>query len=90
MALPLELTEAQEDEIRRAAVALARWVAGQDVADYAAVSQRFSFFDQGAANWRFGQLVAAQLERPGDFAIVAPAAAWAIHAIKAAEEASRR
>lgn len=90
MALPIELTEAQEDAIRQAAVALAGWVAGRDVADYAAVSQRFSFFDQGAANWRFGQIVAQLVDRPGDFAIVAPASAWAIHAIKAAEEAARR
>jgi hypothetical protein len=54
---------------------------------YDASSGRFSFFDRRAANWLFGHVVAMIVGHPGDFAFVAPAAAWAIHAIKAAEEA---
>jgi hypothetical protein len=54
---------------------------------YDKASGRFSFFDRGAANWLFGQVVASVVGRQGDFAIVAPAAAWAIHAIRAADEA---
>lgn len=90
MALPLGLSKAQEELIRQAVVELARWVAGQHVAAYVGASQRFSFFDRGAGNWRFGQVVARAVEHPDDFAIVAPAAAWAIHAIRAAEEALPR
>jgi len=54
---------------------------------YEASTGRFSFFDRRTANWLFGHVVAAVVGRGGDFAVVAPAAAWAIHAIKAAEEA---
>jgi len=54
---------------------------------YDEASGRFSFFDRRAANWLFGQIVASIVGRQGDFAIVAPAAAWAIHAIRAADEA---
>jgi hypothetical protein len=85
-------------------VVFAGWVAGSPEAEralaldeqersalalYAQARGRFSFFDRGAANWLFGHVVAMILGRPRDFAIVAPAAAWAIHAIRAAEEASR-
>lgn len=54
---------------------------------YESSPERFSFFNRWAANWLFGQIVAAVVGRPGDWAVAAPAAAWAIHAIKAADEA---
>lgn len=53
---------------------------------YGKARGRFSFFDRSAANWLFGHVVAMVVDRPEDFAIVAPAAAWAIHAIRAADE----
>ncbi len=57
---------------------------------YRASSQRFSFLDHRAANWIFGEEVARVFTRGGDFAITAPAAAWAIHALKAVDEAVQR
>ena len=57
---------------------------------YRAASQRFSFLDHRAANWVFGEEIARVLTRDGDFAITAPAAAWAIHALKAVDEAMPR
>jgi hypothetical protein len=53
---------------------------------YGQARGRFSFFDRSAANWLFGHVIAMVMDRPEDFAIVAPAAAWAIHAIRAADE----
>ena len=55
---------------------------------YEAAPERFSFFNRRGANWLFGQEVAAAVGRAGDWAVAAPAAAWAIHAIKAADEAA--
>jgi hypothetical protein len=55
------------------------------LAGYEAAPERFSFFNRRAANWVFGQAVAAILGRGGDWAVAAPAAAWAIHAINAAD-----
>jgi hypothetical protein len=55
--------------------------------DYEGSPERFSFFNRRAANWLFGQRLAAIVGHPGDWSVAAPAAAWAIHAIKAADEA---
>lgn len=57
---------------------------------YRKASQRFSFMDHRAANWVFGEEVARILAKPGDFSISAPAAAWAIHALKAVDVAVPR
>jgi hypothetical protein len=59
------------------------------LAAYEAAPERFSFFNRRAANWLFGQAVASLAGRPGDWAVAAPAAAWAIHAIKAADEVAQ-
>jgi hypothetical protein len=59
------------------------------LAAYEAAPERFSFFNRRAANWLFGQQVAQVVGRAGDWAVAAPAAAWAIHAIKAADEAAQ-
>jgi hypothetical protein len=58
------------------------------LAAYEAAPERFSFFNRRAANWVFGQVVAGVVGRGGDWAVAAPAAAWAIHVIKAADEAA--
>jgi hypothetical protein len=58
------------------------------LAAYEAAPERFSFFNRRGANWLFGQEVARIVGRAGDWAVAAPAAAWAIHAIKAADEAA--
>jgi hypothetical protein len=58
------------------------------LAAYEAAPERFSFFNRRAANWLFGQQVAEVVGPAGDWAVAAPAAAWAIHAIKAADEAA--
>lgn len=50
---------------------------------------RFSFYGTDAANWVFGRAIAAALDADGDFAIVAPAAAWAIHALTEVERVCR-
>ena len=55
------------------------------LAAYEAAPERFSFFNQRAANWLFGQEVAQVVGRAGDWAVAAPAAAWAIHAINASD-----
>jgi hypothetical protein len=58
------------------------------MAAYEVAPERFSFFNRRGANWLFGQIVARIVGHPGDWAVAAPAAAWAIHAIKAADEAA--
>lgn len=50
---------------------------------------RFSFYDRRAANWIFGAEVAAIVGRARDWSVAAPAAAWAIHALNAADELAR-
>jgi hypothetical protein len=55
------------------------------LAAYEAAPERFSFFNRRAANWLFGQAVAQVVGSPGDWAVAAPAAAWAIHAINAVD-----
>ena len=55
------------------------------LAAYTAAPERFSFFNRRAANWLFGQALAQTVGRGGDWAVAAPAAAWAIHAINAAD-----
>ena len=59
------------------------------LADYDAAPERFSFFNRRAANWRFGQRIAETVGHRDDWSVAAPAAAWAIHAIKAADEAAQ-
>jgi hypothetical protein len=56
------------------------------LAAYEAAPERFSFFNRRGANWLFGQNVARVVGRAGDWAVAAPAAAWAIHAINAVGE----
>ena len=60
------------------------------LARYQKASQRFSFMDHRAANWVFGEGIARILSKPDDFSISAPAAAWAIHALKAVDAAIPR
>ncbi len=52
--------------------------------DLAAARGRFSFYDTRAANWVFGRALATAMGFADDFAYVAPAAAWAIHALNEA------
>ena len=49
---------------------------------YRATGQRYAYFDRRAANWLFGHVVSTIVGRPHDFAVVAPVAAWAIHALR--------
>jgi hypothetical protein len=58
------------------------------LAAYEAAPERFSFFNRRGANWLFGQEVATAAGQAGDWAVAAPAAAWVIHAIRAADEAA--
>jgi len=80
----------------RAAVLDARRQVGVDHADETFLGElsvargRFSFYDTRAANWVFGQALAAAIGFKDDFAYVAPAAAWAIHALNEAASVPAR